>query len=77
MGQVSFAFLVNQADRSRWTHGDSQINDNRRVSAEEVIENALDRDERIAVVREQGEHPREGEVRRWGDAVRRQAKERF
>lgn len=77
MGQVSFAFLVSQAGRSRWTHSDSQIDDNRRISAKKVIENALHRDERVAVVREQGEHPGEGEVRRWGDAVVSQADARF
>jgi hypothetical protein len=77
MGQVSFAYSVIQTDRSRWAHGDSQIDDNCRVSAKEVIKDALNRDERVTVVREQGEHPGEGKVRRWGDAVRRQANERF
>jgi hypothetical protein len=74
---VSFVVSVDHADKPRWTHGDSQIYDDSRISAKEVIKDALDRDERVAVMREQGKHPGEGKVRRWGDAVRRQAKERF
>jgi hypothetical protein len=77
MGQVRSAVSVNHADRSRWTHGDSQIDDDRRISAKEVIENALNRNEGVAVVREQGEHPGEGKVRHWRDAIVYQADERF